>query len=90
MLREYAKDSQIQSGRFISEDLLIRSNKEIHKNIMPYLRNIVANTSDPVFELTTYKRYHTYSGGNFVGEDESRDNFFREQQIEEDYKNKNR
>ncbi len=39
-IREYAKDMQIQSGRFLSEDLLIRSNKEILKNILPFLKII--------------------------------------------------
>ena len=73
--------------------MLIRSNQEIHRNILPFLRLILPNAAtDPVFELTTYKRYGypTTQGGNFVGEDESRDNFFREQLMEEEYKNKNR
>ena len=89
LLRDYAKNNQLASGHFISEDLLIRSNKEIQKNIMPFLKIIMstATSNDPVFELTTYKRYP--GGGyqsNFVAEDEAKDNFFREQQIEEEYK----
>ena len=87
MLRDYAKSNQLASGHFISEDLLIRSNKEIQKNIMPFLKLILPNsTSDPVFELTTYKRYGGFQQSNFVAEDEAKDNFFREQQIEEEYK----
>ena len=88
LLRDYAKNNQLASGHFISEDLLIRSNKEIQKNIMPFLKIIMSTASnDPVFELTTYKRYP--GGGyqsNFVAEDEAKDNFFKEQQIEEEYK----
>lgn len=81
-LREYAKDNQLASGHFISEDLLIRSNKEINKNIMPFLKHILPADST-ITELTSYKRFHQQS---YVGEDEARDNFFREQQIEEEYK----
>lgn len=88
-LREYAKDNQLASGCFISEDLLIRSNREIQKNIMPFLRIILPHDPSAVFDLTTYKRYGGgFQSNNFVAEDESRDNFFREQQIEEEYRNK--
>ncbi len=88
-LREYAKDNQLASGCFISEDLLIRSNREIQKNIMPFLKIILPHDPSAVFDLTTYKRYGGgFQSNNFVAEDESRDNFFREQQIEEEYRNK--
>ena len=56
---------------------------------MPFLKIIMPNdpNSQSVFELTTYKRYPGGFQQNFVAEDEARDNFFKEQQIEEEYKN---
>ncbi len=57
LLRDYAKTDQLASGRFISEDLLIRSNREIHMNILPFLKHILAPADHPVNELAIYKRY---------------------------------
>jgi len=49
---------------------------------MPILKHILPADS-AITELKSYKRFHQQS---YVGEDEARDNFFREQQIEEEYK----
>lgn len=46
MLRDFAKENQILSGHFISEDLLIRSNKEIVKSILPFLKYLLPVTTD--------------------------------------------
>jgi hypothetical protein len=80
-LRDYAKDMQ----HMVSEDLLIRSNKEILKNILPFLKSIVPDC--PVAEIATFKRYGgSYNNGGNLAEEEARDNFFREQVIEEEYR----
>jgi len=80
-LREYAKDMQ----HMVSEDLLIRSNKEILKNILPFLKAIVPDC--PVADTATFKRYGgPYNNGGSLAEEEARDNFFREQVIEEEYR----
>jgi len=81
-LREYAKDMQ----HVVSEDLLIRSNKEILKNLLPFLKSIVPDC--PVADLATFKRYGggSYNNGGSLAEEEARDNFFREQVIEEEYR----
>jgi hypothetical protein len=47
LLREFAKDNQIINGRFVSEDLLIRSNKEIQKNILPFIKTLMPQSCDP-------------------------------------------
>jgi hypothetical protein len=80
-LRDFAKENQIATGKFISEDLLIRSNKEIMKNILPFLKIIIPSLSEhpAISEFSSYRRY---GGGNLntnLTEDEARDNFFREQ-----------
>ena len=85
-IREYAKDMQINSGRFISEDLLIRSNKEILKNMLPFLKLIYPDCA--VGDIATFKRYGggSFTNGGNLGEEEARDNFFREQVMEEEYR----
>lgn len=92
MLREFAKDNQIINGRFISEDLLIRSNKEIQKNILPFIKILMPHSCDSsIADLSTFKRYGgAYAQNNFVSEEEARDNFFREQLIEEEFRQINR
>lgn len=52
LLRDYAKDF---GKHVVSEDLLIRSNKEILKNILPFLKSVVPDC--PVADLATFKRY---------------------------------
>ncbi len=84
MLRDFAKENQILSGHFVSEDLLIRSNKEIVKNILPFLKYLLPISTDmAVQDLGSFKRYEKQSYGTSLFEDEARDNFFKEQQIEE-------
>lgn len=57
-LREFSKENQIAKGVFLSEDLLIRSSKEIQKNILPFLRTIFPTQCDNVIgEMSTFKRY---------------------------------
>ena len=45
-LKDFSKNNQIFSGVFISEDLLIRSYKEIQQNILPFLKFIYSNSID--------------------------------------------
>lgn len=78
LLREYAKDRQIASARFISEDMLIRSGKEITKSMLPFLRTILGDHASQVSDLATFKRYWSGGSASVVGEEEARDNFFRE------------
>ena len=40
ILRECAKESQLVAGELLSEDLLIRSQQEAIKNIVPYLNQM--------------------------------------------------
>ena len=73
------------SGHFMSEDLLIRSQKEIQKNILPFLKIIFPDSS--IQDLATFKKYGNSSiGGQYVGEEEAKDNFFKEQLIEDEYR----
>lgn len=93
-LRQAAKDNQIFQGKFVSEDLLIRSHKEISKNILPYLKQMNHPAVQEVKELATFSSHYSNSNNNWrgnqnvsiVGEEEARDNFFREQAVEEEYK----
>ena len=88
ILREHSKEAQIASGRFVSEDMLIRSSKEIIASILPYLKTIVGESN--ITELASFKQRYGGGASNLVGEDEARDNFFREQQMQDEYRQLNK
>jgi hypothetical protein len=90
LLREYCKDEQIQRGHFVSEDMLIRSHKEITQSLLPYLRSLLSPLPENVAELTTFRRYGYSAGTSSLTEEEARDNFFKEQLIEEQYRQQTR
>lgn len=80
------------SGQFISEDLLIRSSKEIHKNILPFLKYIIPSCDQGIQDLASFKRFEgrNFKDGGCLGEDEARDNFFKEQMVEDEVRQINK
>jgi hypothetical protein len=57
-LREFSKENQLLSGHLLSEDLLIRSSKEIQKNILPFLKYLLPNSdTTSITDLSTFKRF---------------------------------
>ncbi|CDW87611.1 cell cycle checkpoint protein rad17-like [Stylonychia lemnae] len=99
-IRSMSKDQQILNNKLVSEDLLLRSQKEIVRNILPYMKQMNHPAINDVKEIATFSIYgHSgnswnkngnYDRSNLVGEDEARDNFFKEQEIEERLQNINK
>lgn len=94
LLREAAKDNQIFTNHFVSEDLLIRSHKEIQKNILPYMKEMGGYSilKDAAF-LAEFSRRGGYNnnryggnagkGGGALEDDDARDNFKQDLKLEE-------
>eukprot|EP00347_Sterkiella_histriomuscorum_P005182 403357582 len=91
-----AKEEQILSQKFVSEDLLIRSNKECVKNIFPYLKQMHHQLIKPIEESISFQVSGFYGNNNYQGgykkqnfktisqpQDEEKDDFFKQQEFEE-------
>jgi hypothetical protein len=67
--------------------MLIRSHNEIVKNILPFIKPVFPSAMpECVSDLTTFRRYGNGFNNSSLTEEEARDNFFKEQVIEEQYR----
>lgn len=89
-LRDFCKDDQIASGKVFSEDMLIRSHDEIVKNILPFVKAVHPALPETVSDMTSFRRYGVGFNNSSLTEEEARDNFFKEQIIEEQYRQQNK
>lgn len=83
LIKDYAKDEQLLQQKLISEDLLLRSRREIQSNILPYLSMMgVEGVSQDLKDLCTFvkggekfgSRFETFKADDELG----KDNFNRE------------
>lgn len=63
LLKQVSKDNQIFKNQFISEDLLIRSHKEIQRNVLPFMKQMNHPAIAEIKELASFTNYRDYSNG---------------------------
>jgi hypothetical protein len=62
LIKEFSKDNQIMKKKCISEDLLIRSLREIQKNVLPYLHQMNFTDFKEISHLSSFKTRRQMGG----------------------------